>query len=293
MLSYKNRAAFLVGISLVTFVSWFRGTAITYFPDNELGDMRFEYFKQIVSIERLDKLMVNFTSELSDAGVALFTFLYVDFLDTSGTFLALVIALGIADENGDFPRSRQAFAADAMATITGSFFGLSPVTSYIESAAGVEAGARTGMTAVFCGLFFMLSIFFAPLIASIPPYATGGALVIVGCLMARSLAKVQWHDPAHAATAFLTVIIMPLTYSIAYGLLAGIACWIFLQSVFKILSFFGIERPSFALDDGENNTVSVFQKDTTKHSKEEEGEDQSSPVQSNADEEVVSGEESA
>ena len=94
---------------------------------------------------------------------------YVDFLDTSGTLLALVIAMGIADEHGDFEGSRQAFAADACATIAGSFFGLSPVTSYIESAAGVEAGSRTGMTAVFCGIFFLMSIFFAPIIASIPP----------------------------------------------------------------------------------------------------------------------------
>ena len=107
--------------------------------------------------------MIILTRPLSKA------FLYVDFLDTSGTLLALVLVLGIADENGDFPRSRQAFAADACATIVGSFFGLSPVTSYIESAAGVEAGSRTGMTAVFCGVFFLLSIFLAPIIASIPP----------------------------------------------------------------------------------------------------------------------------
>jgi xanthine/uracil/vitamin C permease (AzgA family) len=140
--------------------------------------------------------------------------LYVDFLDTSGTLLALVIAMGIADEHGDFPRSRQAFAADALATITGSFFGLSPVTSYIESAAGVEAGSRTGLTAVFCGIFFLLSIFFAPIIASIPAWATGGALVIVGCLMAGSLKNIKWHDPAHAATAFLTVIIMRKSCSV-------------------------------------------------------------------------------
>ena len=249
LLCYKSQAAFVVGISLVTFVSWFRNSPFTYFPGTELGDDRFEYFKQVVSIERLDKLLVNFTGELSDAGVALFTFLYVDFLDTSGTLLALVIAMGIADEHGDFPRSRQAFAADACATIFGSFFGLSPVTSYIESAAGVEVGSRTGLTAVFCGIFFMISIFFAPIIASIPPWATGGALVIVGCLMARSLKDIKWEDPAHAATAFLTVIIMPLTYSIAYGLLAGIGCWIFLQSVFKLLELVGIERPSFG--DGE------------------------------------------
>ena len=85
MLCYKSRSAFIVGIALVTFVSWFRNTSFTYFPGTELGDARFEYFKQVVSIEKLDKLLVNFTNDLSDAGVALFTFLYVDFLDTSGT----------------------------------------------------------------------------------------------------------------------------------------------------------------------------------------------------------------
>ena len=168
--------------------------------------------------------------------------------------------MGIADEHGDFPRSRQAFAADACATIFGSFFGLSPVTSYVESVAGVEAGSRTGMTAVFCGIFFLLSIFFAPIIASIPPWATGGALIIVGCLMARSLKHIKWHDPAHAATAFLTVIIMPLTYSIAYGLLAGIACWIFLQSLFKLLSLVGIERPVFVDAEAEETGVSASDK---------------------------------
>lgn len=85
MLCYKSKSAFIVGIALVTFVSWFRNTSLTYFPDTKLGDERFDYFKQVVSIERLDKLMVNFTGDLGDAGVALFTFLYVDFLDTSGT----------------------------------------------------------------------------------------------------------------------------------------------------------------------------------------------------------------
>ena len=132
------------------------------------------------------------------------TTIHFSLLSLQGTLLALVMAMGISDEKGDFPRSRRAFAADACATIFGSFFGLSPVTSYIESAAGVEAGARTGMTAVLCGIFFCFSIFFAPLIASIPPWAVGGALIIVGCLMARSLKDIKWRDPAHAATAFVS-----------------------------------------------------------------------------------------
>jgi AGZA family xanthine/uracil permease-like MFS transporter len=245
LLTYRWNSAFVIGISFVTFISWFRNTAITYFPDTDAGDERFEYFSQVVSIEGLDKVLAPFTSDISQIGVALVTFLYVDFLDTSGTLMGLVSTMGYVDEDGDFPRSKMAFAADALATLFGSFFGLCPTTSYIESAAGVNAGARTGLTAVICGIFFMLSIFFAPIIASIPPWATGGSLIVVGALMAKSLKDVKWHDPSHAATAFLTMTIMPLTYSIAYGLIAGIGCWIFCQSSFYILSLFGIEKPVY------------------------------------------------
>merc|ERR1712190_653695 len=125
----------------------------------------------------------------------------------------------------------------------GSLFGLSPVTSYIESAAGVLAGGRTGLTAIAVGLYFGLSIFFAPVFASIPPWATGGALVVVGSMMFQNLAKVQWDKFDHALTAFVTVLLMPLTYSIAYGLIGGIMVWVFLQIAFFILSkVFGIER---------------------------------------------------
>merc|ERR1712151_1325433 len=153
--------------------------------------------------------------------------------------------MGISDENGDFPKSRQAFAVDALATMLGSLFGLSPVTSYIESAAGVEAGSRTGLTAVFCGIFFFFSIFFAPILASIPPWAIGGALIIVGCLMARSLAKIQWNVHSHAISAFVTVMLMPLTYSIAYGLIGGIGIYIIMEGTFWILEKCGIPKPSY------------------------------------------------
>lgn len=159
--------------------------------------------------------------------------------------MGVVSNMGYCDENGDFPKSKMAFASDALATLFGSFFGLSPTTSFIESAAGVGAGSRTGFTACLCGVFFLLSIFFAPVIASIPPWATGGSLIVVGALMAKSLKNVKWHDPAHAATAFLTVMMMPLTYSIAYGLIAGIGCWIACSLAFKFLSLVGMERPEF------------------------------------------------
>jgi AGZA family xanthine/uracil permease-like MFS transporter len=244
-LAYKVRSAFIIGIAFVTFISWFRDTSITYFPDNDIGNERFDYFKKVVKIESLDNVLAQFTNELGEVGIALFTFLYVDFLDTSGTLMGLVSAMGFVDEEGNFPRARMAFSADALATMFGAIFGLSPVTSYIESGAGVEAGARTGLTAVFCGFFFFLAIFFSPIIASIPPWATGGALLIVGALMARSLAKVKWYDVTHAATAFVTFMLMPLTYSIAYGLIGGLMTWYGLQGIFFVLSLLGLKKPEF------------------------------------------------
>jgi len=159
--------------------------------------------------------------------------------------LALAQDLGFVDENGDFPKSRLAFTSDAVATMFGSIFGLSPVTSYIESGSGVEAGSRTGLTAVICGFYFFLSIFFVPIIASIPPWATGGALIIVGALMSKSLADIKWYNLSHAATAFLTVIIMPLTYSIAYGLIAGICCFAIMEGTFWLLALAGVPKPEF------------------------------------------------
>lgn len=249
LLSYKKRYSFIAGIAFVTFISWFRNTAITYFPDDAAGNSRFEYFQKVVAVEPLDLIAGQFTSDMGAAKevtIALITFLYVDFLDTSGTLLALVYSMGMVDEKGDFPKSRQAFAADAIATIFGSIFGLSPVTSYIESAAGVEAGARTGLAAVVVGFYFFISIFFAPIISSIPAWATGGSLIIVGGLMCRSLTEIKWHDPAHAITAFVTIILMPLTYSIAYGIISGLFVWIVLQTMFKLLEMVGIERADFS-----------------------------------------------
>jgi AGZA family xanthine/uracil permease-like MFS transporter len=159
--------------------------------------------------------------------------------------LAIVSNMGYADEEGNFPRSKWAFAADALATMFGSLFGLSPVTSYIESGAGVQVGARTGLCAVFCGLFFFMSIFFAPIIASIPPWASGGALIIVGSMMAKSLGKVKWYIPSHALSAFLTVMLMPLTYSIAYGLIAGIFSFFIMEGTFYLLDKVGIAKPVY------------------------------------------------
>mmetsp|Transcript_20641 Transcript_20641/g.31120 ORF Transcript_20641/g.31120 Transcript_20641/m.31120 type:complete len:428 (-) Transcript_20641:139-1422(-) len=242
-LGYRSKLSFIYGIALVTIVSWFRNTAVTYFPDDDAGNARFDYFKKVVDITGLDMIITPFTSDLANAGVAIVTMLYVDFLDTSGTLLGIATSMGVVDDEGNFPKSTQAFSVDAIATMFGSIFGLSPITSYIESGAGVEAGAKTGLTAVICGFYFFIAIFFAPILASIPPWAIGGALIIVGALMARSLTKLNFNRISHAVSGFLTVIVMPLTYSIAYGLIAGIGTYFVMEGMFWILSFVGLEVP--------------------------------------------------
>jgi AGZA family xanthine/uracil permease-like MFS transporter len=197
------------------------------------------------------------------------------FSTIQGTLMGLVSAMGYIDEEGNFPNSRAAFSADALATMFGSIFGLSPVTAYIESGSGVEAGSRTGLTAIICGFYFFLSIFFAPIISSIPPWATGGALIIVGSIMARSLIRVKWHDPTHALSAFLTVIVMPLTYSIAYGLLAGIGSYFISWSVFTLLSFVGIPKPVWGDEDIQSAPLPVggAEAEETGEKEAEEGDD--------------------
>jgi len=103
---------------------------------------------------------------------------------------------------------------------------VSPVTTYIETAAGLEEGGKTGLTAIIIAFFFFLSIFFAPLLASVPPWATGPALVIVGALMMSGISNIKWNKHGEAVPAFLTMILMPLTYSVAYGIIAGLFSWI-------------------------------------------------------------------
>lgn len=152
----------------------------------------------------------------------LFVFLFVDFFDTVGTVTGLGMRTGYIDENGNFPRVNRALMADAVGTSAGAILGTSTVTSYIESASGVAEGGRSGFTAVVTGSLFLLSILFIPLFSAIPALATAPALIIVGVLMVGSVREIQWDDLAEAIPAFLTIILMPLTYSIADGLAAGL-----------------------------------------------------------------------
>jgi adenine/guanine/hypoxanthine permease len=150
-----------------------------------------------------------------------FVFFFVDLFDTVGTLVGLGHQAKVLTPEGELPRAQQALLADSAATIAGAALGTSTVTSYIESAAGVTEGGRTGLTAVAAGALFALAVFFSPLAAAIPGIATAPALIVVGSLMMRAALAVPWDDHTEAIPAFLTIIGMPLTFSIANGLALG------------------------------------------------------------------------
>ncbi|MBX3493967.1 MAG: NCS2 family permease [Parvibaculum sp.] len=151
-----------------------------------------------------------------------FVFLLVDLLDTTGTLVSVGQRAGMLDAEGKLPRLRKAMVADSSATMIGAALGTSTTTSYIESAAGVDAGGRTGLVAVTVAVLFVVSLFLAPLAEAVPPYATAPALVFVACLMARGLADIEWDEISETVPAVVTAIAIPLTFSIADGIGLGL-----------------------------------------------------------------------
>ncbi len=152
----------------------------------------------------------------------IFVFLFVDLFDNIGTLVAVTKRAGLIAEDHTIPRLERIFFADATSTVIGSLAGTSTVTSYIESSAGVAAGGRTGVTAIVTGVLFLLAIFVAPVVGAIPDFATAPALVLVGALMIAGIGAIEWDEPRIAIPSFLTIITIPLTYSIATGLSFGL-----------------------------------------------------------------------
>jgi AGZA family xanthine/uracil permease-like MFS transporter len=155
-----------------------------------------------------------------------FAFLFVDLFDTAGTLVGLAHRAGMLDENGRLPRLRKALMADSTATMAGAVLGTSTTTSYIESASGINAGGRTGLTAVVVAILFLACLFLAPLAGTIPAFATAPALLFVAVLMVRGLSEVDWDDVTEAAPAVVTAICMPLTFSIASGIGFGFITYV-------------------------------------------------------------------
>lgn len=158
-------------------------------------------------------------------------FLLVDMLDTSGTLTAVAYQAGMLDKNGRLPHARRALTTDAIGTMIGAVLGTSPVTAYIESASGIQAGGRSGLTAVVVGLLFLAALWLSPLAKAIPAYATAPALIFVAVLMAKGLKEIDWDDLTEAAPALLTALAIPLTYSIASGIGIGFITYVALKLV--------------------------------------------------------------
>ncbi len=151
-----------------------------------------------------------------------FTFFFVDFFDATGTLTGLAQRSGYLDEQGNMPRAKLTFSMDGLAAMFGALMGTSTTTAYVESAAGIEEGGRTGLTSAFTGVLFAASMFIWPLAGAVPGAATAPALILVGALMAEGLKHIEWDDISMAVPAFLTVVAMPLTFSIANGVSFGV-----------------------------------------------------------------------
>ncbi|GMI73231.1 AZA-guanine resistant1 [Hibiscus trionum] len=229
----KNiKGAMIYGIVFVTAVSWFRDTKVTAFPNTDAGNSAHDYFKKVVDIHLIESTAGALSFNTIGKGYfweALITFLYVDILDTTGTLYSMARFAGFTDENGDFEGQYFAFMSDAMSIVVGSLLGTSPVTAFIESSTGIREGGRTGLTALTVGGYFFLAFFFTPLLASIPAWAVGPPLILVGVLMMKAVVEIDWEDMRQAIPAFVTLILMPLSYSIAYGLIGGIGTYIVLH----------------------------------------------------------------
>ncbi|KAJ9232291.1 hypothetical protein DTO169E5_7593 [Paecilomyces variotii] len=235
LLMYRIKGAIIAGILLVSIISWPRDTSITYFPHTPEGNNSFAFFKKVVTFHRIEKTLNAQNFDLAGVsgqlGLAFITFLYVDILDCTGTLYSMARFAGAIDqETQDFEGSSVAYLVDAFSISIGSLFGSSPVTAFVESGAGISEGGMTGITAMVTGLCFFISVFFAPIFASIPPWATGCTLVLVGSMMTKAAPEINWLYLGDAVPAFVTLVVMPFTYSIAYGLISGIVTYVILNT---------------------------------------------------------------
>nr|WP_206376977.1 NCS2 family permease [Sphingomonas sp. G-3-2-10] len=220
--AWKVRGAILIGIALTTLAGWASGH-VTFTPQPY----------DLTAIGQV-ALQLDFAGVFTGGhGIGifeiLFVFLFVDLFDNIGTLMGVTRRAGLIRPDGSIPRLNRILFTDSIATMFGALAGTSTVVSYVESASGVQEGGRTGLTAVVVGLLFLAAMFVAPYAQLVPLAATAPALILVGALMMAPLLDVDWHDPEVAVPAFLTVAMIPLTYSIANGLAFGITAYTLLK----------------------------------------------------------------
>ena len=220
------RASMLIGILLTAILAWVLGVSHFAPAAYSLVDLGSTAFK--LDIPAALNLKGGVGLSLIEI---VFVFLFVDMFDNVGTLVAVTKRAGLVAKDGSIPRLNRILLADSISMLIGAVAGTSPVTSYIESASGVAVGGRTGLTAIVVGILFLCTLFFAPIVQAIPAVATAPALILVGALMMGALTEVEWSNPLEAIPAFLTVIIIPLSYSIANGLAFGITSYAVLKLV--------------------------------------------------------------
>jgi adenine/guanine/hypoxanthine permease len=230
LLAWRVRAAMLIGILATTAIGLATGVAKWQPQTYSLRDLA----------GTAGKLDVAATLRMGFVEIV-FVFLFIDLFDNIGTLVAVGKKANLFDKAHQIPRVNRILLSDAAATIAGSLTGTSTVVSYIESAAGVAAGGRTGVTAIVTGLLFLAALFVAPAVGAIPAAATAPALIVVGSLMVGAVAEIGWHDPEIGIPSFLTMMTIPLTYSIANGLAFGFTAFTLLKLLrgkFREVSWF-------------------------------------------------------
>jgi AGZA family xanthine/uracil permease-like MFS transporter len=216
----KVRGALLIGVLSITGIAWAMG--LTHWTPSTGG------FHSLASTA----FQLDIRGALNKGLLEIvFVFFFVDLFDNLGTLMAVAKRAGLIDSGNNIPRLNSILFTDAIATLFGSMTGTSTVTSYVESTAGVAAGGRSGVTAIVTGLLFLCTVGAAPFVGIVPAAATAPALILVGSLMLSSIAEIHWHDPLVAVPAFLTLVLIPFTYSIANGLGFGIISWAVLRLV--------------------------------------------------------------
>ena len=221
----KITGAIIIGIMIITLCSLVLGLVQFSGIISTPPDIR-PIFLKLDILGAIDVTMIS----------VIISFLFVNLFDTAGTLLGVASRANLIHDSGEIKNLKSALKADSSSSVVGSFFGCSPVTSYVESSAGVEAGGKTGLTAVTVGIFFLIAIFFSPLASLVPSYATSGALIYVAILMLGSMEKLDWSDNSELIPALIMIIMIPLTFSIANGIAIGFISYVVMKvAIGKIL----------------------------------------------------------
>jgi len=218
----KVYGSFFIGIAIATAAAAIFG--LVHLPQNGIFSLPPD-ISPIFFQFSLDKIFSL------DMLIVVFTFLFVNLFDTVGTLLGVASKAGLIDKDGNFPQIKKALFADALGTTVGAILGTSTVTSYVESASGAAAGGRTGLTSVSTAMMFALSLFLAPLFLMVPAAATSPALIIVGLFMITSVVNIDFNDMSESLPAFLTMTMMPFTFSIANGIVFGMLSYVILKAL--------------------------------------------------------------